>query len=133
MNDLQRYLKRIYGFDALTYGLLFLSVLLFAGFGLVPLETLHKYTLLGYLPLILAIFRIFSVNREQRTWENEHFVSLVAPLCERVVRRGEKRAQKKLYRFYKCPVCHESLRVPKGKGLVEITCPHCDHHFVKKS
>ena len=73
MNDLQRYLKRIYGFDALTYGLLFLAVLLFAGFGLVPLETLHKYSLLGYLPLILAVFRIFSVNREQRTWENEHF------------------------------------------------------------
>ena len=42
-------------------------------------------------------------------------------------------AQRKLYRFYKCPQCRQKVRVPKGRGKICITCPKCRTEFVKKS
>ena len=29
--------------------------------------------------------------------------------------------------------CKQKLRVPKGKGKVEITCPKCGNKFIKKA
>ena len=35
--------------------------------------------------------------------------------------------------YYMCPKCHQIVRVPKGRGKIEITCPSCRNKFVKKS
>lgn len=31
--------------------------------------------------------------------------------------------------FFTCPKCAATLRVPKGKGRIEIRCPRCSHAF----
>ena len=42
-------------------------------------------------------------------------------------------AQRSTYRFYKCPQCKQTVRVPKGRGKICITCPKCKTEFIKKS
>ena len=33
----------------------------------------------------------------------------------------------------KCPGCGNTLRVPKGKGKLYVTCPRCGERFIKKT
>jgi len=42
-------------------------------------------------------------------------------------------AQTRDYRFYKCPTCKQEVRVPKGHGKIEITCPKCREKFIRRS
>ncbi len=79
-------------------------------------------TLLAYVPLVLAIYRIFSRNTAQRHAENEKFRQFFARI------RGRKN-----YRYFKCPGCKTRVRVPRGKGKIRITCPSCRESFVKKT
>ena len=49
-------------------------------------------------------------------------------------RRGKARWQdRKTHRYFRCPQCRATVRVPRGKGKIRITCPKCKHQFVKKS
>ena len=34
------------------------------------------------------------------------------------------------YNYYTCPKCRCALRVPKGKGRIQITCPKCGEKFL---
>ena len=36
-----------------------------------------------------------------------------------------KRQQRKQYKFFKCPMCKQEVRVPRGHGKICITCPKC--------
>ncbi len=51
--------------------------------------------------------------------------------------RAEKfRAQqqdKRYYKYFNCPNCNQKVRVPKGKGKIEITCPKCRTSFIRKT
>ena len=49
----------------------------------------------------------------------------VLPLLERLKDREHK--------YFACPKCKQSVRVPKGKGKIAITCPKCREKFVKKT
>ena len=46
--------------------------------------------------------------------------------------RKAKPAKDRDHKIFKCPVCGEKLRVPKGAGKISITCPHCGEKFIKK-
>ena len=46
--------------------------------------------------------------------------------------RKAKPAKDRDHKIFKCPVCDEKLRVPKGAGKISITCPHCGEKFIKK-
>lgn len=38
----------------------------------------------------------------------------------------------KKYKKFKCPSCGQKIRIPRGRGKVEIICPKCKNVFVKK-
>ena len=42
-------------------------------------------------------------------------------------------ANRKLYHYYRCPQCRQKLRVPRGRGRIQISCPRCGTQFIKKS
>ncbi len=52
---------------------------------------------------------------------------------ENAERKRAQRQDKRYYKFYNCPNCNQKVRVPKGKGRIEITCPKCHTSFIRKT
>ena len=119
-----------YGTDALNQFLSIAAVVLI----LLSLVTrLGLFSWLGLAALISCYFRTFSRNISRRTEENYRFYSFQERLMGKW--KGVKRrwADRKTYRYYRCPKCRQLLRVPKGRGRIEISCPRCGTQFIKKS
>ena len=36
-------------------------------------------------------------------------------------------------RYFTCPRCRQVVRVPRGKGRINIRCPKCGEQFIKKT
>ena len=77
--------------------------------------------LLSYACMGWAIFRMLSRNTYKRYRENRVYLRLV------------DRLKDKEHRYFDCPRCRQSVRVPRGKGKISITCPKCKEKFIKKT
>lgn len=78
-------------------------------------------SLLCYVPLVWCIFRMYSRNLEARRRENAAFVNFFAHLKDRE------------HRYYRCPKCRQTVRVPRGRGKINIRCPKCGERFIKST
>ena len=85
----------------------------------VPLNII--FWALSYGLMIWAICRSLSRNIYARYQENRRFLQI----CERVKDRQN--------RYFDCPKCHQTVRVPRGKGKISITCPRCKEKFIRKT
>ena len=79
------------------------------------------FTVVSYGLMIWALCRTFSRNTYKRYQENKKFLMLV------------ERMKDRQHRYFTCPKCRQTVRVPRGKGKVAITCPRCKERFIKKS
>lgn len=91
------------------------------------------FWLMAIVSLIFSYFRMFSRNTYRRRAENNAYLTLRYNLTRKFSGLKQRMQQKKYYRFYKCPKCGITTRVPKGKGKIRITCPKCGESFVRKS
>lgn len=78
-----------------------------------------------------SLWRAFSTSLYSRKCENEHFLS--SPVHQSVNGAMTRLSQSKHYRFFRCPGCRQWLRVPRGKGRIQIHCPHCGNSFINKT
>ena len=137
---LRRFMEGRYGADGLNRFLTVCGwVLLLLGFVLSGIDsraaviTGSVLVALSWAFLILSLFRTLSKKTSQRAAENyKYFV------CKNKVlgwfRRLKTRWQdRKTHRYFRCPQCRATVRVPKGKGKIRITCPKCKNQFIKKS
>ena len=76
---------------------------------------------LSYGLMIWAIFRSLSRNTYKRYQENRKFLQFWNRISDRQ------------HRYFDCPKCRQTVRVPRGKGKISITCPKCREKFVKKT
>ena len=88
---------------------------------------------LAFLLIIWTVFRIFSRNIEKRYLENLHYLEWQSSIRRKMRISKEKVRQRKEYKFFVCPTCKTNLRVPKGKGKVNITCGKCGTRFQGKT
>jgi len=88
---------------------------------------------LSYLLLILALFRMLSRNITRRRRENDKFLKFWSPLKSRVRMFFSGLKMRKTHKFFRCPSCKNRLRVPRGKGKLQITCPKCGERFIRKT
>ena len=88
--------------------------------------------LITYIPYILALLRIFSTNIEKRRKENEAFLRYITPWVQ-YVQKKLRQKQDTTHKYYNCPGCNRTLRVPKGRGKIKISCPHCSREFTKRT
>lgn len=116
----RRFMQGRYGTDKLNTAILVAGVICCVLAMLIPvigaLLTLLSYVLMGW-----AIFRMLSRNTYKRYQENRKYLRLV----ERFKDRDHK--------YFDCPRCRQPVRVPRGKGKISITCPKCGEKFIRKS
>lgn len=106
------------------------------GFGLMLCGSLFGWLVVYWLGLalfVLALLRICSRNITKRTAENNTYLGLKGRVTNWFAGKQHQKLEKKSYRFFKCASCHQTLRLPKGKGKIEITCPKCGLNFVKRT
>ena len=111
-----------YGTDRLN------MVILFTGLAASILSSLFRgnlasvvFWLLSYALMIWAIFRTLSRNTYKRYQENRKFLQMI------------DRVKDRQNRYFDCPKCRQTVRVPRGKGKISITCPRCKEKFVRKT
>ena len=83
--------------------------------------------------IVLIYFRMFSRNIYKRASENEKFLRFTGKFRKKFNKEKEIAGQRKYYRFYRCPGCNQRIRVPKGRGKIQIRCPKCNEKFIRKS
>ncbi len=130
MNFLRRFMAGRYGGDQLNNALLVLSLLL------ILLERFTHWrwmTIPVLVLLVLCYFRVFSRNIQARYAENQRFLRWWGQIGVRLRNAGLRFQDRKTHRYYKCPHCKQRLRVPRGRGKINITCPHCRTQFIRKS
>lgn len=124
-----------YGVDPLTNFLLIVSmVILLVATLLVRNSAVHSvlFTLAVAL-LVIGYYRIFSRKTSKRYEENQKYLRLRNRLTGRLRALRDRLRQSRTHRFFKCPKCGVTVRVPKGKGKIKITCPKCRATFVKNT
>lgn len=133
MNKLRDWLSAVmygrYGMDPLGNFSLWTAVILMM-IGLFSGSSLIYF--LSVLLLIWCYFRVFSRNHSRRLMENEKFMEIKDRIFGMF--RGSSRTRRdKNYAYFTCPNCRQKVRVPKGKGTVEISCPKCRTKFIKRT
>ena len=130
MQKLREFMYGRYGTDQL-------SLALFGGgFAFYVLYVFTRSRLLYLISLVLygiAIFRILSKNHTKRRIENQKFMNLWYKLKNKWVGLRADFEERKTYKHFKCPACGQKIRIPRGRGKVEILCPRCSNKFVKKA
>lgn len=86
----------------------------------------------AYLLLIWALVRSMSRNLAARRRENEKFMQLWRPVEKWFRLQKNRFRDRKTHKYLTCPKCRNTLRVPKGRGEITITCPVCKERFDKK-
>ena len=125
-----RFMYGRYGQDEMS------RFLLVAALILLILDMLFHVPGFGVIVLLILVYnyyRMFSRNISARYAENQKYLQMK----DRVLGflRGKKgRAEDlKQNHIYKCPKCSQKIRIPRGKGMIEITCPKCRTKFRKRS
>jgi len=95
----------------------------------------HRGTLswLAWAGIIYSYFRMFSKNTYKRAAENQKYLQMTRGIRTFFYRQRNMITQRKTHHIYKCPSCKQKIRVPKGKGKIEIRCPKCNTRFIKRS
>ena len=79
-----------------------------------------------WLVSILILYRFLSKNLVARQRENDKFQGFT-----RINKM--KYDMRKDYKIFKCKVCGRNIRVPRGKGKIEVTCPVCKNKTVHRT
>ncbi|MGM9552006.1 MAG: hypothetical protein ACI3XA_07105 [Clostridia bacterium] len=109
-----------YGMDLLNVCLLVLCLIFML------LSTFFSpFSSLALVCICYALFRYFSRNIYARRAENNK----VLPYISFVKAKFQNR---KTHKVFLCPICKRTLRVPKGKGNITLSCP-CGNSIKGKS
>lgn len=127
---LMRFMYGRYGMDSLGKCLVIagLAAMLAAGWA----DSLILAAL-SWACLICAYFRMFSRNIYRRSSENQWYLNRTYRLRTFFLRQKNLMQQRKTHHIYRCPVCRQKIRIPRGKGRIEIRCPKCNATFIKRS
>lgn len=121
---LRRFMYGRYGTDKLNQMLIIAAlVLLLIGWlgGKYLTGWLNILSFVAYVPLVWSVVRMYSRNIDKRRRENAAYLRFLSACKDRE------------HRYYRCPRCRQTVRVPRGRGKINIRCPKCGEQFIKKT
>ena len=130
---LARFMVGRNGNDQLNLFLLGLDVLLLIAASLLRGNAGRVLYLLTFALLGLSYFRMLSRNLVRRREENGRYLRAQYRLAAALKLRKEKWVQRKDYKFFTCPSCKTTLRVPRGHGKIKIVCRKCGNTFTGRT
>ena len=128
-DKLIRFMMGRYGMDNLNNCLLWSSLVLLI---IATFTRLGLLTLISYVLMIIVIYRMLSRKIYQRENENKIYLEKTRGI-RHYASTIVKNISDKQYKYFVCPCCGKIVRVPRGKGVIEITCPTCQKNFDAKS
>ncbi len=133
-NRFMQFMQGRYGFDDFSRFLFLISavtILLSSAFRGKNISMI--FYLIGWIVLVYCCVRVFSRKIQKRYTENQKFIQKTAHIRENFQNIRSDMTQRKMYHIYRCPECKQKIRIPRGKGKIEIRCPKCGTTFIKHS
>ena len=132
LNRLKSFLQGRYGTDQLNLFIIISGCIVTLLLTLFVPSRFYPLRSLGTVFYIIALIRSLSKNFPARQRENTKFLEISAPWRKYLFKKYNQ-YQDKTHRYFNCPGCHRTLRVPSGKGKININCPHCGRQFKKRT
>ena len=104
-------------------------VTIYGSFILYIISLLSNSQILYFISLagiIYSTYRLLSKDLYARREENRKFTTWWE--TTRI-----KMSQRKDYKIFKCKGCGRNIRVPRGKGKIEVTCPMCGNKTIHRT
>lgn len=128
LHKFQKFMYGRYGSDALSRFILILAFVLMIG----------AYFLWYLYPFVIALlawnlFRCFSKNTNARYKELCIYAKIKDKLLKRIRLYKNMWLNRKTVKYVKCKGCKTYIRLPRGKGKIQFTCPNCNSKFITKT
>ena len=120
---LERFMIGRNGADQLSQGAVMFGIVLYVFYFISGKDV---FNWLSTAALFYALFRVFSKNTSARYKENAVYMRYI----QYVKTKWEFR---KTHKVFLCRKCGKIVRVPRGKGRIEVTCPVCRTKTVIRS
>lgn len=130
MNWLRKFMAGRYGVDQLSTALIVVNLICTILLRFFNSSILNIFCIIIS---VIVIYRIFSKNISKRYQENIKFLNIWNPIKRKVNKNIQRIKDLKHYKYFKCSNCKQTLRVPRGKGKISITCPKCKLVMIKRS
>lgn len=126
----RRFMNGRHGADQLSAALLWTAVIL----NLIYIFTqIYLFSLLATAIIVYALFRMLSRNGGKRYAENAKYMAFMAKCRTEAQQAKVRHANRKEYKYFRCPKCRALLKMPRGIGEKTVTCGSCKHQFRKKA
>lgn len=126
---IQCFMRGRHGQDRLSFHLYVAAIILIVVSAFLPYRILPALALLC---MVLSIARSLSKSHIKRNKENDAYEKLLSKPVSFVNRKKRQWSERKTHKFFRCK-CGTTLRVPKGKGKIEITCPKCRESMIRNT
>ncbi len=138
---MRNFLQRLaYRFQKFMYGRhgndefsLFLVLTSLALMLLSRIRVLRFFYLIAIFLLFYSCFRIYSKNLAKRNLELERYRNAKYRCKKFFSLRKRMWAERKTHTYFKCSSCKTMIRVPKGKGRIEVSCPKCGNKTIRNT
>ncbi len=122
-NFFRNFMQGRNGTDDLARVVMWVSV---ACYLLSLITKLSLFYTLGIVGMVYALFRCLSKDIINRSAENRRFLKFLSL-------QKLKWEQRKDYKIFACKRCGRTIRVPKKKGKIEVTCPTCGNKSIHRT
>lgn len=83
--------------------------------------------------IIVFIVRFVSKNLQKRREENAKYLQIKNKFLGKIPTYKKMWQDRNTHKYFKCPNCKTTLRLPKGRGKIEITCPKCQNKIIRRT